>query len=827
MRFTNLVTPLSRLFRPAPPAAAETDVAAGAPAPQESGVNGLEDAELLKLAGLSGSPAGPSPLERSAQERLAHLIDTGAMDFAALCASPNASAVLCVAALCSQPARLPQALALIEDPQQLAALAVEGVSSRLRMLAAQRVEDPAALRQILKRVRGHDKSVYKIVKQKLDALLAEERRVSKTESDIATLCESLERHSHRVVDATYATLLRLYEEDWRGLEAQSAPDYTNRIRQAIARCRESVSRHQEEQAAEASQRKALESAREEAAARAAAEAQRTREESARASEEAARARELEDKARAERAAAEAHALRQIGGLIGQVNTAIREGNTRRAAGLRRAIEEKLPALPAVPSHVASQVQKLDAKLDELKEWKDYAVAPKRAALIEEMESLIGSSEAPKALADRIKALQDDWRAMSKGVGGDSDTDWQRFHQASQTAYQPCREYFEDQAKLRHANVEKRQAVLERLRAFEMAQNGEHTDWRAVAAVLREAPQEWRRYFPIDRQAGRTVQEEFDGAIGRLQARLEAWQRQNAEEKQSLIQRAQQLCTKEDSRDAVDAVKRLQSLWKGVGPAARDQEQTLWSEFRQQCDAVYQKRQQAFAEYTAGLEANKQQAVALCEEAEQTAASAGPALLEGVGKIAQWRAAFEALGEMPRAEQRALFDRFERAVESCRARAGAQRARDHDLAHINLLEAARRIQLYGWSVLQDETSPARDTLKKSAESFIASVERWPKSGVPALEEAWESAHAGASADVAANEKSLRLLCIRAEILAERTTPAEDQGLRREYQVQRLVERMGQGEANPDGLDSLALAWVRVGPIASATYESLLARFLGCR
>ncbi len=61
-------------------------------------------------------------------------------------------------------------------------------------------------------------------------------------------------------------------------------------------------------------------------------------------------REAEEKVQAERLAAEAAAVRRIGGLIGKVNSAIREGNTGRAAGLRRAIEEKLPTAPLVPAY---------------------------------------------------------------------------------------------------------------------------------------------------------------------------------------------------------------------------------------------------------------------------------------------------------------------------------------------------------------------------------------------------------------------------------------------------------------------------------------------
>jgi hypothetical protein len=371
-------------------------------------------------------------------------------------------------------------------------------------------------------------------------------------------------------------------------------------------------------------------------------------------------------------------------------------------------------------------------------------------------------------------------------------------------------------------------VLERVRAFETAQGGEHPDWRTVATVLREAPQEWRRYSPVDRATGRAVQEEFDASMGRLQARLDSWHAQNVAEKKSLIERAQQLCTKADGREAVDAVKRLQQLWKEVGAAPRDQERQLWDEFREQCDAVFQKRQQAYAEYTAGLEGNKQQAVALCEEAEAFAALPGPALLEGLAKVAPWRAAFASLGELPRADQRALHDRFERALEKAQARVSQQRAHDKERSVTDLLEAARRIQAYGWAVVQDGESSEREALKTAAEAFIAGVSQWPKGGAQALKDAWATAEAAATLDTEAREKALRMLCIRSEILTDRPTPPEDQALRREHQVQRLVQHMGRpNEANVDDLDALALEWVRVGPVPAAGYELLLPRFLRCR
>jgi hypothetical protein len=221
-------------------------------------------------------------------------------------------------------------------------------------------------------------------------------------------------------------------------------------------------------------------------------------------------------------------------------------------------------------------------------------------------------------------------------------------------------------------------------------------------------------------------------------------------------------------------------------------------------------------------------VALCEEAERVAMLPGTELLEGGAKISEWRAAFDALDEMPRAEARGLHDRFERALRLCEAQMAQQHAREAEQAFTNLFEAARRIQAYERAVTQNAEPSERETLKQAAEAFIASVQRWPKGGLQAVKETLAKAGSISDADSEARERALRTLCIRCEIQTENPTPPEDEVLRREYQVQRLVQGMGQGSQADDGdWDAMALEWIRIGAISPAIHESLQSRFMRCR
>lgn len=712
------------------------------------------------------------------------------------------------------------------DIQAVARLVVAGTSTRVRQAAAHAIEDPHLLRQLIRDLRGgNDKGVYKVLTAKRDALLEQARKVEQLRAEIEASAGDLERHSQRPYDASYRSTLDRFASRWEAVAEQADADLRDRVRQWIDRSREGIAEHLRQAADQA--------LREQAAADAAAEAQRLRrielEASAAAEAEAAAAQErvLEEQKRALAAQQQAgqQAVRQIGEMIRKARGALSDGSSSRAAGVRRTIDEKLVGAPPLPANLASQLQQLDKQLDELKDWKSFSVTPKRAELIEAMEALVGATLDPPVLADRIKSLQEEWRILGKGVGENLEADLQRFQEAATKAYEPCVEYFAAQSLVREEKLRHRDALLAKLTAFEAGHNWEQPDWKAVIRTLRDTKQEWRSCSPVDRQAGKEQQDGFDAITANLQGRLDAEYARNLKQKESLIERAQGLLASEDARKAIDGIKELQQAWRTVGPVPREADQRLWEEFRQHCDGVFEKRQQESATYAAGLENNKTQAIALCEQLEQIAGLEGPELLECWGTPAKWRSAFEALGEFPRADTRELRSRFDRGLERCEASIARHHAGDAARAWSDLFEAANHVRAYALAVARGSDPAQLDTLKALAETCMASVQRWPKSGLGALRQGLASEP---SKDLAANETALRMLCIRAEILTDVPTPPEDQALRREYQLQRLVQRMGQGiRADETNLDALAIEWLGVGPVEEAAYRPLLQRFRCCR
>lgn len=708
------------------------------------------------------------------------------------------------------------------DVQTVSRLVVAGLSTRIRQAAADAIDDPGVLRQLIRDVRGgKDKQVYRILTTKRDALLDQARKQEQLRAELSEASGDLERHSQRAYDALYRSRLEQFEIRWGGLAAQADAQLCGRVQQWIDRSRAVIDEHLRHAAEQA--------AREQAAASAVAQAQRLREQEAEIAAAAAAQDTLmldeQKRALASEREAQQQAVREIVELIRKARGALRDGSSSRAAGLRRSIEDHLPSAAELPANLVSQLQLLDKQLDELKDWKNFSVTPKRAELIEEMESLIGSSLDPLVLADSIKRLKQEWRTLGKGAGENLESDGQRFQDAAKKAYQPCSEYFAAEALVRQENLQRRESLIARLTALEAETSWEQADWRAVIHALRETKQEWRGYAPVDRQAGKPSEAAFAAITSRLQGRLDAEYARNVQQKESLIHRAQALLGSDDSRKAIDAIKGLQQEWRAVGPVPREVDQRLWGEFRKHSDAVFQKREQESAAYKAGLEQARTQAVALCEQVEKLAALEGPELLACAGTLVELRGAFDALGELPRAEARELRHRLDRGMDLYQQSVSRQRARDAERAWDDLFRAASPVRAYRLAVVQGADAARLETLKAAAEACIASVLRWPKGGLEALKNGLAQEP---GADLAANQTALRMLCIRAEILTDTPTPAEDQDLRRDYQLQRLAQRMGQGlRADDAGLDTLAIEWVGAGPVEDLAYEPLLLRFRRCR
>jgi hypothetical protein len=706
---------------------------------------------------------------------------------------------------------------------------LEGSSTRIRQTAARSIVDLEQLHELILATRhGKDKSVYRILTTKRDELLAGIRSAQHMQAELDGTAAAIARHSEMPCDASYAPTLAQLEARWRSLAPNATPELQREVEEQLKSARETIEQHRRAIEAETERRRA--------AALAAEEARRQRELQAQAAaaEVAERTRVLEAERQAERDAerarleAEAAKVRELTGLLRQAQAALDNGGTARAARLRETIAEKLPEAPALPAWYPQQLQKIDERLEELKDWKTFRVVPKRAELVQRMQSLVGADISPEELARQIRRLRDEWRTLHRGAGEEPTPEDQQFEEAAKRAYEPCREHFARQSEQRRENQARREALLERLTAFAAEQSGEQPNWRAIHQAIVESRREWQQYAPVDQSVVKSLQARFHALLDELQARLTAEYARNVQTKRELIARTAELVTLGDTRQAIEEAKSLQRAWKAVGIVPRHQDNALWEEFRRNCDAVFQRSAQEFAAHAASLESGQARAAALCEELEQIAGLSGEALLDAAPRLAELRAEFESL-ELPRASARDLRQRYSRANGRHEESLRRERAAAARRGWTDLFAAAARVREYALATVQGRTADDCEALRAAAATAVADLTHAPKGTRSILQQQLDKVAAGSfSADLAANEAAIRLLCVRAELIADAPTPPEDLELRREYQLRRLVASMQRGErATPADLDGLALEWLEAGPVEQHVHDALFARFERCR
>ncbi len=282
---------------------------------------------------------------------------------------------------------------------------------------------------------------------------------------------------------------------------------------------------------------------------------------------------------------------EVAALIPELRQRIEDGAVHDASEQDRRVRDLVKRLPrAKAQRFNAELAELGSRIRELREWRTYAQAPKREALCQQAEDVADNPLDPHEQMRLIKSLRAQWNELGPvDTRRDRDTK-RRFDRAAERAFEPCREYFKEQAERRMFNLEQRRAIVTALEDYVANNDWDHADWRGVEQVLRQARAEWRNYHPVDRKTGRDLAERFEQLADEIHHHLkQEWER-NIALKEAIVAEAVQVReSHERVTDQAETMKALQRRWKGVGPVPRRADQRLWKEFREECDAVFEAR----------------------------------------------------------------------------------------------------------------------------------------------------------------------------------------------------------------------------------------------
>ncbi len=236
----------------------------------------------------------------------------------------------------------------------------------------------------------------------------------------------------------------------------------------------------------------------------------------------------------------------------------------------------------------------------------------------EAESLIGSTEW-KATIDKIKSLQERWKATGPAPREMDRELWRRFRSACDAFFDRLKETSAKRDQERGSNL-KRKTDLCFLAELYLSQPLTEPEVQVRAAWLAAGlPVDLARFKPKE------------GSV--------------------------------DWNDATARVKAIQQEWKRVGPVPREISDALWERFHAACDGFFEERRVALGLRPEDPQANLEKKLDLIADAEGLAQNPGP---ESARHVVQLQREWRQIGPVPRAQSDYVWQRF---TEACNAAYG--------------------------------------------------------------------------------------------------------------------------------------------------------------
>lgn len=287
----------------------------------------------------------------------------------------------------------------------------------------------------------------------------------------------------------------------------------------------------------------------------------------------------------------------------------------------------------------------------------------KKAIVEEAKTLLtleNTLEAMRALND----LHTQYKDLGPVPEADSEALWQSFKEVSDQVRDRRTAHIEAFKVQLDANLVAKKALLEKVKAYSEVKVSSVKEWNALTVELTALQEDWKKAGLVPEESKKAVNDEFWASCRVFFANkseyflgLDEERKKNHQQKLALIEKVKAIKDSEDFSRTADEIKRLQGLWKNIGSSPRAVHESVYQDFRKECDYFFNRRSEKFEENEKEFEANLEAKNQICAKIEALNSDAGLADFETL--IAE----YFALGFVPKKAISALQNTFTRVTET--------------------------------------------------------------------------------------------------------------------------------------------------------------------
>jgi chromosome segregation ATPase len=180
--------------------------------------------------------------------------------------------------------------------------------------------------------------------------------------------------------------------------------------------------------------------------------------------------------------------------------------------------------------------------------------------------------------------------------------WNRFKQASSIINKKHQAYFDELHAKENENLEKKQALLEQVKALDTSKLKSNKQWEEATEKIQAIQQEWRTIGFAPKKQNQAIYAEYRALCEAFFKAKTAFYKdmrdelsENLKKKRELLEQAEALKNSIEWTETTNRLIELQNEWKKVGPIARKYSDDLWKKFTAACDTFFEAKREATKE----------------------------------------------------------------------------------------------------------------------------------------------------------------------------------------------------------------------------------------
>jgi hypothetical protein len=288
---------------------------------------------------------------------------------------------------------------------------------------------------------------------------------------------------------------------------------------------------------------------------------------------------------------------------------------------------------------------------------------KKLALCEEAEALKDSTDW-NATSNKLKQLQEAWKAIGPVPKSKSEEIWARFRNACDSFFEKKRSHFEEMDASKQENLTKKEAICAKLEALDLS-----NITAEISDTVKGLQEQWKEIGMVPKEAVETINSRFNAITNQFLDKLsqtdEALKTKLDEikgKKQEIIEKVKQFAESAGSNQLADAVRDLQKEWRELGSCGAD-DTSLQKTFREACDDFFTRRRDQLDIQEQARQNNLQKKVLLCEQAEDLLTDLDEQNVgAAMNKVKHLRRLWKEVGAVPRSDSDKVWKRFNSACD---------------------------------------------------------------------------------------------------------------------------------------------------------------------